>query len=102
MTTSFLICNLIFPSKNKILNRFAERSKEDWGVGVDLTHDDLVSQSVTKYNNMVKQDRWKVQELNNSKIMALITQITNLEKQSMITVGPRLYYLQKDHPRTLT
>ena len=35
---------------------------------------------MTKCNNTFKQDRWKVQEPNDAKIVALTTQIINLEK----------------------
>ena len=72
--------NSILSGKNEIVNRFIEHSKDNWKVGVDLTHDDLICQSVAKYNNMAKQDRWKVQEPNDVKIVALTTLITNLEK----------------------
>ena len=74
------VFNYLLSSKNEIFNRCIECSKDDWKVSADLTHDDLISQYMTKYNNMVKQDRWKVQEPNDVKIVALTTQITNLEK----------------------
>ena len=45
--------------KNGVFNRFVEQSKDDWEVGSDITHNSLVSTAITKYNNMVKQGRWK-------------------------------------------
>ena len=39
----FDLFNSLLSSKHEIFSRFIERSKVDWEVGADLTHDDLVS-----------------------------------------------------------
>ena len=55
-----------------------------------MTHNDLISQSVTKYDNLVNQDRWKIQEPNDGTIVALTTQIKNLEKTINVNRNPKL------------
>ena len=71
----------LFLGKNNVFNRFVERNKDDWEVGSDITHDSLVSTAVTKYNNMVKQGCWKKVEPKDAIIVALTTQIRNLENK---------------------
>ena len=71
----------LLSGKNDVFNRFVERSRDDWEVGSDITHDSLVSMSVTKYNNMVKLGRWKQAEPKDATIVALTTQIRNLENK---------------------
>ena len=74
------LINSLLSGNNEIFKRFIEHSKDDQEAGVDLTHDDLISQSMAKYNNMFNKDRWKVQEPNDATIVALTTHITNLEE----------------------
>ena len=71
----------LLSGKNDIFNRFVERSRDDWEIGSDITHDSLVSMSVTKYNNMAKLGRWKQVEPKDATIVALTTQIKNLENK---------------------
>ena len=71
----------LLSGKNDIFNRFVERSRDDWEIGSNIMHDSLVSMSVTKYNNMVKLGRWKQVEPKNATILALTTQIKNLENK---------------------
>ena len=71
----------LLSGKNDIFNRFVERSRDDWEIGSDITHDSLVSMSITKYNNMAKLGRWKQVEPKNATIVALTTQIKNLENK---------------------
>ena len=59
--------------KNDVLNHFVECSKDNWKVGSDIIHDSLVNTAVTKYNNMVKQARWKQVEPKNTTIVTLMT-----------------------------
>ena len=56
-------------------------------MGSDVTYDALINSAVTKYHNMVKQDRWKLTEPKDSKIVALTTQVTNLEKRLVVSEG---------------
>ena len=51
------IYNVLLSGNNGVLNHFVEHSKDDREVRVDYTHRDLVSTSVKKYNNTVKQGR---------------------------------------------
>jgi len=71
----------LLSGKNDVFNRFVERSKDNWEVGTEKTHDELVSQAVTKYNSRVKQGYWKQVEPKDATIVAITTQITNLEKK---------------------
>ena len=48
-------------------------------MGAEQTHDNLVSQAVTKYNSIVKQGLWKQVEPKDAIIVALTTRINNLE-----------------------
>ena len=73
--------NALLLGKNNIFNRFIERSKENWEVGVDQAHTKLVCQPVTKYNNRVKQGRWKQMDSKDTTIVAINNQTTNLEKK---------------------
>ena len=49
-------------------------------MGSYVTHNKLVSTAITKYNNMIKQFFLKQVEPKDATIVALTTQITNLEK----------------------
>ena len=71
----------LLSGKNDVFNRFVERSRDDWEVGSDITHDSLVNMCVTKYNNMVKLGRWKQTEPKDATIVALTTQVKNLENR---------------------
>ena len=60
---------------------FVKHIKDDWEIKDNVTHDDLMSTYVNKYNNMVKQGHWKEQESKEATIISLTTKISNFENQ---------------------
>ena len=61
----------LLSGKNDVFNHFIERSKDNWEVVVYQTYDNLVNQSVTMYNNMIKKGHWKQFEAKEATIVAL-------------------------------
>ena len=84
----FWTCTILLSGKNDVFNRFTERSKDDWEVGVEQTRNELVNHDITKHNNMVKQGRWKQVEPKDVTIVTLAIQIPNLEKKIKIVHAP--------------
>ena len=78
--------NALLTCKNSIFNAYIQREKDKWDTGMDIDPDSLISDAVTKYNNMVAKKEWKQVEAPNSKIAALTTQLNELqEKFALVT-----------------
>jgi hypothetical protein len=75
------IFNALLTSKNDVFKAFIQRSKDDWETGEDIEADQLIATATEKYNNMVKQKNWKTTESSSSKIIALATQVKDLQDQ---------------------
>ena len=71
----------LLTSKNEVFHRFIQRKKDDWETGTDITPDELISEAVTKYNNMVENKTWKMKEADDSKLVALTTQVKELKEK---------------------
>ena len=69
----------LLSGKNDVFTSYIQRKRDDWDTGVDTDPDDLISDAVTKYNNMVIRDTWKLEEPKNAKIAALTTQVKTLQ-----------------------
>jgi hypothetical protein len=83
------IFNALLTSKNEVFKSFIQRSKDDWETGSNIEPDELIATATEKYNNMVRQKNWKTSESSNSKIVALATQVKELQDQlSKSSSGP--------------
>ena len=71
--------NALLSTKNDVFKAFIQRQKDDWETGKDLDPDELVATATEKYNNMVRQKNWKTSESSTSKIVALATQVKDLQ-----------------------
>jgi hypothetical protein len=71
--------NALLSTKNDVFKAFIQRQKDDWETGTDLEPDELVAIATEKYNNMVRQKNWKTSESSSSKIVALATQVKDLQ-----------------------
>jgi hypothetical protein len=75
------IFTALLTSKNEVFKAFIQRSKDDWETGTDIEPDQLIATATEKYNNMVRQKNWKTSDSSNSKIVALATQVKELQEQ---------------------
>jgi hypothetical protein len=70
---------------NEEFETFINGLKSEWetqsGEGKNLTHDILVSKSVAKYNNLVAQKTWNNSQSKNAKLVALSTQVKDLQQK---------------------
>ena len=75
----------LLTTNNEEFETYINGLKSDWetqsGNGVNLSHDTLVTKSVAKYNNLVAQKAWNTSTSKNAKLVAMATQVKNLEKQ---------------------
>ena len=71
----------LLTGKNDIFSSFIQRRKDDWETGADESHEALVEVANTKFNNMVTQGNWRQVEAKDSKIVALLTKVNDLEEQ---------------------
>ena len=71
----------LLSSKNEIFNSYIQRSKDNWEVGQDYEVDELITSAVEKYNNMSEQKIWDTPNSSSAKIVALTTQVKNLEQK---------------------
>jgi hypothetical protein len=69
----------LLSTKNDVFKSFIQRQKDDWETGKDLDADELIAAATEKYNNMVRQKTWKTSESSTSKIVALATQVKDLQ-----------------------
>ena len=71
----------LLSGKNDIFSGFIQRRKDDWETGTEETHESLVQVANTKYNNMVMQGNWKNVDGKDSKMVALLTKVNDLEEK---------------------
>ena len=71
----------LLSSKNEIFNSYIQRSKDNWEVGQDYEVDEIITSAVEKYNNMSEQKLWDTPNSSSAKIVALTTQVKNLEQK---------------------
>jgi hypothetical protein len=69
----------LLSGKNEIFTSYIQRKRDDWDAGDDISADNLIKDAITKYNNMVIRKDWKQEEAKNSKIVALTTQVKELQ-----------------------
>ena len=65
--------------KNEFFSNFIQRRKDNWKTGTDESHESQIEVITTKYHNMVKQGLWKQAKAKDSKIVALATNVQDLE-----------------------
>lgn len=69
----------LLSGKNDVFTSYIQRKRDDWDTGNDISSDTLIKDAVTKYNNMVIRKTWKQEEAKTSKIVALTTQVKELQ-----------------------
>jgi hypothetical protein len=74
--------NALLSSKNEIFNRFIQRSKDSWETEKEVTPEELITLATEKFNNLSEQKQWETaaSKSENSKIVALTTQLEELKK----------------------
>ena len=70
---------MLLSGKNDEFHSFIEMKKSEWEMGTDMTADAIATEAITKYNNLVAQNKWKNQDRKDSKVAALYTEIDNLK-----------------------
>jgi hypothetical protein len=75
------IFRALLSGKNDIFTQYVQRQRDSWDTGTDITPDQLIKETTTKYNNMVVSKTWAQDETKNSKIVALATQVKELQGQ---------------------
>ena len=73
------VFDALLSGKNEIFSSFIQRRKDDWETGTEESHETLIQVANTKYNNMVKQGSWRSKEASDSKMVALLTKVSDLE-----------------------
>ena len=58
--------------------------RREWELGGTKTADELISESVTIYNNAVSAGRWEAKDPKDAKILALTTRLEELEKHNQL------------------
>ena len=71
----------LLSSKNEIFNSYIQRTKDNWEVGKDYEVDEIITSAVEKFNNMSEQKIWDTPNSSSAKIVALSTQVKDLEKK---------------------
>ena len=80
------VFNALLTVKNSIFHGYIQREKDKWDTGLDIDPDALITDAVTKYNNMVAKKEWKETEPSNAKLAALTTELNELkEKFALVT-----------------
>jgi hypothetical protein len=79
----------LLTSKNNIFNQFIQRSKDDWETKQDISIEELTTLATEKFNNMSEQRQWdsSSSKSDSSKIVALTTQVEELQKKLSDTKG---------------
>jgi hypothetical protein len=74
--------NALLSSKNEVFNRFIQRSKDSWETEKEVTPEELITLAIEKFNNLSEQKQWETvaSKSENSKIVALTTQLEELKK----------------------
>ena len=73
--------NNLLASTNTIFTDYIQHEKDRWENGTDIHPDVLISEAITKYNNMVAKMKWNQIEPTNTKITVLSTQPNNLQEK---------------------
>ena len=75
----------LLTTKNEEFENYVNGLKSQWetqsGEGRELSHDILVSKCTAKYNNLVAQKTWTNGSGKNAKLVALATQVKDLEQK---------------------
>ena len=71
----------LLSTKNEVFKSFIQRSKDDWETGSNVSAEELIAMSTEKYNNMYRQNKWKINSSSDSKLVALATQVKELQNQ---------------------
>ena len=80
------IFQALLTGKNMVFQQYIQRKRDDWDIGTDVEPDDLITDAVTKYNNMIMRKTWKEVEPKDSKLAALTTELKDLrEKFALVT-----------------
>ena len=69
----------LLSGKNDKFNTAIEAEQRRWERGDTISHEDLIATAVSLYNNMYAAKTWKTQDGKDAKIVALTTQLKNLE-----------------------
>ena len=75
-----LFCALL-TCKNDVFHGFITQEQDKYETGEDIIPGTLIKDSVTKYNNMITKNQWNAGESKDAKIVALTTQLKQLEKK---------------------
>ena len=70
----------LLTSKNEVFRSMVQRKKNDWELGGDIDPNALIDESVTKFNNMKKQNVWISSDSKDAKIIALTIKVETLQK----------------------
>ena len=76
--------NPLLSGPNPKFNAFIKQIKDDIDLGIGLknnmSHDDIATAARAKYNNMVAYDKYSKLDPKDSKVLALTTKVTALER----------------------
>ena len=78
----------LLTTHNTIYENFIQAEKNKWELGDDYTSDNLIEVATTKYNNMFSDNKWKISDSKDAKIIALTTKVEQLEKAFSTTKQP--------------
>ena len=78
------VFNALLTVKNSIFHGYIQREKDKWDTGIDIEPDALITDAVTKYNNMVAKKEWKETEPSNAKLAALTTELNELKEKFVL------------------
>ncbi len=71
----------LLSGKNDKFNTAIEAEQRRWERGETISHEDLIATAVSLYNNMYAAKTWKTSDGKDAKIVALTTQLKNLEEK---------------------
>ena len=69
----------LLTTTNEIFRQFIQAEKNKWELGEAYLADTLIDKATTKYNNMISDNQWKSNETKDAKLLALTTQVADLE-----------------------
>ena len=68
----------LLSSRNDVFNSYIKRKEDFWEEVGTLTHDALIVDANTKYNTMMKQNKWKQSESKDANIIVLTIRLNAL------------------------
>ena len=71
----------LLSSKNETFRNFIQRKKDEWEEGNEVNHTVLAHEATVKYNNMVSQHKWNQTDPKDAKIVALTSQLKDIQKK---------------------